>query len=154
MKLQTQRFGELEITDEDVIDFPEGLVGLSRHHRFVLFADPESAELYWLQSVDSPEFAVATVHSSKAGGNYEVELASQDLDALQTKDAKNLEAFLILNRVDKQFSVNLRGPIIINAERMVGKQVVLKNPAYGVRHHLQSAEPEMSTAVQGDLETG
>ena len=153
MKLQTQRFGELEIADEDVIHFSEGLVGLSRHNRFVLFGDPESTELYWLQSVDFPEFAVATVHSSKIGGDYEVELSPQDLEALQTKDAQNLEVFLILNRVDKQFSVNLRGPIIVNAEGMIGKQVVLKNPAYGVRHSLQSVEPEMSAAVQGDLKT-
>ena len=147
MKVRTHRFGEIEVGPEDVITFPEGLVGLSAHKRFMMLRDPESADLIWLQSVDDPNFALATIHHSKLGIDYKVETTPLDVASLQLDDVADAEAFVIINRVDGRFSVNLRGPIIVNASKMLGKQVVLKNPAYGTRRLLEIGVPEPDKQV-------
>lgn len=139
MKVKSIRFGEIEISEDDVIRFPEGLVGLSDHNQFIMIRDPESADLIWLQSADHEAFALATIHAVKVGPDYRVEIHPQDIAALKLTELSDAEVFVIINRVDGKFYANLQGPIIVNASQMLGRQVVLINPAYGVRHSLSAA---------------
>lgn len=138
MRVETLRFGTLEVEKEDLIRFPEGLVGLSRLRQFVLFRDPRSADLYWLQSTDQAELAWALVHASKLGSAFCLDWNEVDLKVLDLADLCDAEVFLVLNRVKGDVTCNLKGPIIVNASRMVGKQVVLSSPQFDVRHPLRA----------------
>lgn len=151
MKIKTFRFGEIDIEDDDVIRFPEGLVGLTRYGRFVMMRDPESVELIWLQSLDHADFALATVHHSRLATDYRVEVNPQEVASINLRDLDDAEIFVILNRVEGTFSANLRGPLVINTKEMLGKQVVLNNPAYSVRHALAPSKgAPMSVRSQAD----
>lgn len=145
MKIRTAKFGEVECEEQDVLVFPEGLVGLGAFKRFVMFSDPDSADLIWLQSVDQPEFTLATVHSSKLGGDYLVQANACDIDEIELAEVSDAEVFLIINRVDGEFSVNLRGPLVVNAERMLGKQLVLNNAEYQIRHPLRVVDAAVAS---------
>ena len=147
MIVRTHRFGTLDVEKDDLIRFPEGLVGLSRLKEFVLFQDPTSPDLFWLQSVEQSEFAFATVHSSKIGSEYEFDWDALDLDNLELDGLGQAEIFVILNRVDGTFTANLKGPIIINAMKMIGKQVVLRDGRFDVRHSLQAVEEPACVTV-------
>ncbi|MBX9654469.1 flagellar assembly protein FliW [bacterium] len=140
MKVRTHRFGTLDVEREDLILFPEGLVGLSRLTEFVLFQDPTSPDLFWLQSTERSEFAFATIHSSKLGTVYDFDWDALDLENLELESLGEAEVFVILNRVGGTFTANLKGPIIINSMKMIGKQVVLKDGRFDVRHPLQVVE--------------
>lgn len=146
MIVETYRFGTIEISEEDILRFPEGLVGLSRLKRFVLLRDPQSAELYWLQSLDDREFALACLHSSKLEGQFELEPGELDLSCLKLESPKDVEVFVVLNRVQGTFTANLKGPVIVNPAKSLGKQVVLTDPRYDVRHALLSARQPAMTA--------
>lgn len=141
MKVETFRFGAIEVRDEEVVNFPEGIVGLTHLKRFVLFCDPNSADLIWMQAVDQASFMLALVHAPKLGLVARVEIPAEELAPLRLDDPADLEIFFILNRVEGQPTVNLRGPIVVNAEAMVGRQVVLSKPELDVRHPLQVAPP-------------
>ncbi|MFO0948673.1 MAG: flagellar assembly protein FliW [Planctomycetota bacterium] len=147
MLIRTHRFGDLDVAEESVIHFPEGLVGLSQFKRFVLLEDPESPDLIWLQSADEPRFVLATIRASKLGQMYAVEIQDEDRKTLNLKDPEEAEAFVVLNRVEGKFYANLRGPVIVNIAEMLGKQIVLTNPAYGVRHPVDAVgQPHLATS--------
>lgn len=138
MTVKTHRFGEIEVSDEDIINFPEGLVGLTRFKRFVMLRDPESEKLVWLQSIDSADLSLATMHSASLLDDYRVELRPDDVASIGLDNSDFAEVFVIINRIEGKFFANLRGPLIIHSEKMLGKQVVLRNPEYQVRHPLSS----------------
>lgn len=57
MDIQTSRFGNIKVTGEDILNFPEGLLGFSDLNRFVLLDDPTDEIFAWLQSCDEPSIA-------------------------------------------------------------------------------------------------
>lgn len=139
MKVSTYRFGEIEADEEQLVRFPEGLVGLARLKRFLLLADPDSENLYWLQSTDEPAFALAMVHSSWLDFPYEVRVPAGELHSIGASRPEEVEIFVILNRVDGRFTVNLRGPVLLCPATRLGKQAVLADAAYDVRHPVSNA---------------
>ena len=50
MEIETSLFGKIQVSDEEIIDFPEGLIGLPDLTRFVLIEDEEKKPFQWLQS--------------------------------------------------------------------------------------------------------
>lgn len=57
MVIHTSRFGAVSLTSEDVIQFPEGLLGFNELRRFVLLDDPTDEIFAWLQSCEEPGIA-------------------------------------------------------------------------------------------------
>ena len=58
MKLSTRIFGEVEIEDSKIINFPNGIIGFPDLTRFTLIHDEEEESgkntIRWLQSIDEP----------------------------------------------------------------------------------------------------
>lgn len=142
MTIRTHRFGDVEVRDEDVVGFPEGLVGLSSYKRFVMLRDPDAENVIWLQSVDRPDFALATVHSSFLDIEYRLEVRASEVESIQLESNDDAEVFVVINRVEGDYYANLRGPVIVNTRCMLGKQVVLRNAEYGVRHPLAAGRTD------------
>ena len=61
MKIATKIFGEIEIADDKIIVFPNGIIGFPDLNRFSLMYDKDkgSHNIQWLQSLDEPAFAMA-----------------------------------------------------------------------------------------------
>jgi len=53
MEVDTTRFGPVEIEAEDIIRFPEGLLGLPECRQWVFLADARSEAIAWMQSTGS-----------------------------------------------------------------------------------------------------
>ena len=79
MLLYTTRFGTLRIEGEDVIRFPEGLLGLRDCQNWVLLADAENDTLGWLQSTSRPDIAMAVVSPRCFVPTYQLRLAKSEL---------------------------------------------------------------------------
>ena len=58
MQIESTRFGTIEIRDDAVITFPDGLIGLPGHALRAARAAPRSP-FYWLHSVDDPAIALS-----------------------------------------------------------------------------------------------
>jgi flagellar assembly factor FliW len=82
------------------------------------------------------------VHASKLGESMQrqVEREEVDLAPLKLAGPGDAEWFVVLNRVEGRATCNLRGPIVINTVRMIGRQVVLADPRFDVRHSLVAVE--------------
>ena len=74
MRVNTTRFGRLEIQADDVLLFPNGVLGLEDCRHWVLLADAENEALGWLQSISRPEIAMAVVSPRRFVPGWAAEL--------------------------------------------------------------------------------
>ncbi len=143
MKVVTSRFGEIEVPDDSVINFPEGVVGFKECNKFVIFDCSDDGVFKWLQSCDKDDVAFVICEASMIVPEYQAILGQKELDALQAKDLSELVTCLILCIPEdpKEMTANLLGPIVFNAEKRVGMQMVLINPGYSTQYKV-FADPD------------
>ncbi|HOI54775.1 MAG TPA: flagellar assembly protein FliW [Phycisphaerae bacterium] len=136
MKVVTTRFGELDIDDRQVIDFPLGILGFPEFKRWILLqASPESV-FFWLQSADAPDLAFILVQPHLFFKDYRVRAQDEELKAIGLDDSDAGEVFVICNRVSDAVTVNLQGPLVFNAATRRARQVVLCDRHLTTRHEL------------------
>ncbi len=141
----TQRFGEVTVPSERVVNFPRGLVGLPQAQRFVfLHAEETPGTFFWMQSVVDPALAFVVCEPQIFFPDYRVPLSREDQIALGIEQVEDGLVCVILVVPDdpKQITANLRGPLVINTERRIGFQLVLAGEAYPVRGLLFEASQE------------
>lgn len=137
MKIRTTRFGEIDISDDKVLDFPEGIIGFHSLKRFVLLGK-QSKLVMWLQAVDNPKVAFIVVNPFLFEPEYNPKLAQEDMDYLKVKDSSDLHilAIVVVPEDPQKMTANLLGPIVINTNEKIGKQVILLEGNYSVKHHI------------------
>lgn len=127
IKLRTSRFGELEVEDDKVINFPTGLIGLPDLTRYILIDHKDSA-LKWLQSLDDPDIAFIVVTPTLIAAEYTLDLDRSVKQFIELENEEDL-AILVTMRVDGEDVIaNFQGPILINSISRKGVQVVLDSP--------------------------
>ena len=136
MQRETLRFGAIEIPEEAVLTFRQGLLGFGEAQRFCLLPYAPSHVLRWLQSVDDPTLAFLTVEPHQFFPSYEIVLSDADKRSLEldrSGDAAVL-ALLTISRDQEAVTADLAGPIVINIRNRRGRQIVVDDPRYGTRH--------------------
>jgi flagellar assembly factor FliW len=67
MRIATTRFGEIDIADEKILNFLEGIPGFDRISRFALVSAEDTEPFHWLQSLDDAEpYRVAVTPALRA----------------------------------------------------------------------------------------
>ena len=137
MKLTTRIFGEVEIDDNKIISFPNGIIGFPDLKKFVLMYDEEKGTdtIKWLQSIDEPTFAMPVMDPLVVCPDYKPEVDSNTVDLIGELSNDDL---LILVTVTvphdlKQMTVNLMGPFIINVKECKAVQTIVDNDDYPVK---------------------
>lgn len=138
MIIKTRDFGEEEISEEVIIDFPNGVYAFEENKRFVLIS-PCGEDKYpmWLQSVDDQNLCFIVFDPREFIPDYSVEL-DKETKALLEADGAELD-FLCMAVVPDEYintTLNLKSPIVINSAAKKGVQVIaaenypLKFPAF------------------------
>ena len=135
MIINTTRFGEVEISEQSILQIPDGMLGFESNDRYILLEDKPDSPFKWLQSVDEPALAFIVVNPLEFLGNYDIDLPDDDAEQLGLKSAADA-AILTTVTVDLDegmITTNLLGPIVINSETLRAKQVVLQDERYGTK---------------------
>jgi flagellar assembly factor FliW len=131
-------FGAFELRVEDIVNFPTGLPGFEAVRRFVMLSSPDFAPLQCLQAVDGPSPSFLVIDPRLVLEGYRTRLNQSDLVRLGVSDDTTLVWLAIVTvAVDGTF-VNLRAPVVINPERMIGFQLVPSDSLYPLRHPLDA----------------
>ena len=133
------RFADAEVDPRDVLTFPDGMPGYERHRRFVLLDIAGMAPLKVLHAVETSEPCFLVVDPKTVLPGYRCELGSADRYRLGAGEESSL-LWLAIVMVDNDggIGVNLRAPVVINPERMVGRQVMPNACVYPLRHVIAS----------------
>jgi flagellar assembly factor FliW len=128
------------------IEFPSGLVGFEEWKRFVLLAHPESGALRLLQSLDDARVTFIVADPRQITPDYRLSLSEADARALQADEhaavapewPSGLDAYCILSVQEDPFSVtaNLLGPLVVNWQAGLGRQVILSESDYDTRYQV------------------
>jgi flagellar assembly factor FliW len=172
LAFSTTRFGSVEVEQDRVIHFAGGLPGFVEAKRFVLLestagedssADTGASDepsFFWLQSVDEPQLAFVVCDPTTFVPGYglsQVPLREEFRQELGFGDASDAEQngqlLVICNRVGEWLTGNLLGPLVINAETFVGKQVVLTERRWGTRHPLMRLASEPAGQIRPQEQT-
>ena len=138
MLIQTSRFGEIEVEENQIITFPSGLVGFSEDRRFVIREDDAAAPFLWLQSVDNNGLAFVMIEPHVSVSNYELALTQEHLKKLDAKNIEELSVFVLvtMSKEMKDVTINLQGPLLFNPEKRLGLQFIIPDGKYSTRHLL------------------
>jgi len=124
ISFNTTRFGQISVPEEKIITFKDGIPGFSFAKRFVLL-DYKDTILKWLQSVDEPDLAFIVTEANNIEPAYEIMLDKSVKDHLEIDDEKSMAVLLILRVQDGKVIANFNGPLILNADKMLGAQVII-----------------------------
>lgn len=138
MQITTRVFGEVTIDDEKLIHFPNGIIGFPDLQDFALIHDEEKSgtdTIHWLQSIQEPGFAMPVMDPLIVCPDYNPEV---DDELLKNIGELVPEELLVMVTVTvpkdiTKMSVNLKGPIVINAAQKLGTQVIVEGDKYPVK---------------------
>ncbi len=136
MKINTTRFGHLEVDAEEVITFPEGIIGFDTLKKFCLVDPGDDTLILWLQSLENGAFAFPVLEPKIFKPDYIVKLSAVELKGLQLANVNQSVVFNILTIPANitELTANLKAPIVINLRDQIGKQVVLQENEYSLKH--------------------
>ena len=144
MKVETTRFGTIEVNETDVITVVDGLLGFSDMTRFTLVDDELGEPFRWMQSLEQPALAFVVIDPSLLLTEYHFSLKKEQIKALKTESVEDLQVYTIVTMANDvlDVTVNLQGPIVMNKNNRLAEQIVLNEPRFSTRHPLFTDEPE------------
>ena len=136
--VRTVSFGALEVPESRVLLFKEGIPGFPNHSRFVVLSFEDLKPFEYLQALDEPPVAFLVISPFLVLPEYEVRLSEAEMAELHCEDQQKLGVYAVATIPDDptQATVNLFAPVVINASERLGRQVLLHESGYSVRHPL------------------
>ena len=139
MNIETTRFGNLAVDETKVIHFPEGLMGFPNQKDYVLLEHRADSPFFWLQSADRPDLAFVMTNPFILKKDYLKDLSPDEEVLFKCREGDSVGIFVLVTippgKVN-EMTANLLGPVGIETEARVGRQVVLPKSGYSHRHPL------------------
>jgi flagellar assembly factor FliW len=146
MLIHTVNFGNLEVPDDKVFTFKEGLPGFPQIHQFAIIEMDELKPFQYLQALGDPPIALFVINPFMVDPTYEFRLTDSDMEDINSKNPAEVAVFAVATIPEdpNEATINLMAPIVINEKDRCGKQVILHESKYSVKH------PLFSNANQND----
>ncbi|MDY4069998.1 MAG: flagellar assembly protein FliW [Lachnospiraceae bacterium] len=139
MRIQTKIFGEIDIDEEKILHFTNGIIGFPDLKDFALMYDAEKGEksnIRWLQSLQEPAFAMPVLDPLAVKPDYNPEVEDELLKPIGELNPDEMLVLVTLT-VPKditKMSVNLCAPIVIHTESRKACQIIVDNEKYPVKY--------------------
>lgn len=157
MQVETTRFGTVEVPDDDVVAFPDGIPGFRGAHRMALLGGGELPgsepvdghhSLFWLQDVDDPDLAFLTIVPWSAYPDYDIDIDPTEVGHADPDDLCVL-AIVTVRRGDGavRLTSNLLAPIVIDTASRTGRQVILSDHDWPVHAPLATTGQDAAGTV-------
>ncbi len=151
MHVETTRFGTIDVLETDIVSFPEGMLGFSKLHHYVLIERVDSSLFLWLQAVKKPSVAFPLLEPQIFEKQYQVKMADEDRKLLKldlTMKFAKVFSIITIPSDPTKMTANLKAPIVLNLKQRLAKQVILHEQDYPIRasifnelqHHCAAAQ--------------
>jgi flagellar assembly factor FliW len=130
---------QLKLKNKDaIIHFDEGLIGFSEFKDFVLMENDNLAPFRLLQAVEAPEVGFLVLEATTLVNNYHELVPAREWESLGVDGQTKPLAFVIvvIGSSPTSSTGNFQAPLLVNYEKMVGKQVILTDSEFSVRQPL------------------
>jgi len=135
MKINTLRFGEVEIEEARIFEFKLPIIGFNELKKFVILDLNKDNIFKWLQSVEDPSLAFPVISIFSLNLDYTIDLPDNVVEAL---NIKQVESILVLNIASipqdnpQGTTVNLLAPLVFNLDENIAGQIILSGSGYDI----------------------
>lgn len=152
MTFATETFLPTAVIEPMEIALPFGLIGLGELREFDLQPIEGSWPFLNLRSRGALEIEFLAVEAKNVVADYVVTLSDDDaltLGLAAAEDALVLNIVTVHSMRPQFVSVNLAGPIVVNIQTLIGKQIVLpQGPKISTVHPLIDERPARTSSLK------
>ena len=138
-KVNTLRFGDVEVAEDKVVHFADGIPAFENEHEFVIVPYDEESPYVFLQSLTTPDLAFLMTMPFIFFPDYEFEIDDENQNKLELTKQEDMVVYTLLTinggKV-KDMTANLMAPVVVNTANMQARQVVLDRSSYNTKHRL------------------
>ncbi len=136
MKVKSKIIGEVEISEENIIYFPKGILGFKESDKFIVINMDEGLSCKILQDISNEYISFLIVNPWDYYSDYSLNIDDRDLESIEVTSMEELVVYNIVTLKEniKDSTCNLLAPIIINVDKNLGKQIILDG--YNTREKL------------------
>jgi len=134
--------GEVEIDEQEIIDFPEGIPGFEDSRKYVILDIPENDTFKVLQNAEDEYVSFVVTEPWAFFESYDFDIPDEELMKINIRKEEQIAVLNIVTLSDdfEKSTVNLLAPVVINSEDRVGRQYVLNSGKYTTKHPLFKKE--------------
>ena len=140
MQIQTKYLGQVKITEDQIIKFPQGILGFEFNQEFAILGILGNDNFKILQDLKHPNIAFFIINPWDFYKDYTVDLPDEELGKIGIfpKQDNELVVFNIvtLGKTFQESTANLLAPIVINTENKSGRQFIQNDTIYTTRHSI------------------
>ena len=156
MQIDTLRFGMVEVDENKIITFGDGIPGLEQYQKYALLQFEESYPIVWLQAMDDTGICLPVLDTFSVLPDYVFDIDDTDVKDLELKNPDELHvvSVVVIPEDIQGMTVNLAAPIIINTLTGQAKQIVLTGTEYNVRAPVFQQICNVVAREEGDGDAG
>jgi len=150
MKIDSSRFGAVDVNPQRLITLEGGLFGYGEREVFALLESDIDGHFFWLQSAEDARLAFVVAIPGLFVPAYRPPARRDELLDLGLARIDDAQLLVIVNKHGEALTGNLKGPIVINPKRRIGRQIIVADPRYSARHvlvRLDEASPSTRATV-------
>lgn len=129
MNIITRDFGEQEVDEGKIIDFPEGIIGFEDAKQYALLSPlGDGVFPMWLQAVGSKEPCFVVYDPMEIYSDYKFEISDEEQAMLRIDENSPYRclAVAIVPEDYRKTTINLRCPIVVNTKDRIAAQIILE----------------------------
>jgi flagellar assembly factor FliW len=109
---ESVRFGTVEVAEQQVLEFPLGLIGLGGLRYALLDRNPGTG-FYWLHSVEDPALALPVVRPHLLFPDYAFDMVDEDHERTGIPDGATVDLYVTVRATPQEATANLKAPIVV-----------------------------------------
>jgi flagellar assembly factor FliW len=120
---ESVRFGTVEVAEEQVLEFPFGLIGLGGLRYAIVDQNPGTG-FYWLHSVEDPALALPIVRPHQFFADFEFEMPDEEHERTGIPDGASVDMYVTVRASTDppEATANLKAPIVVYGSK--GFQII------------------------------
>ncbi len=139
MLVKTKHFGEIDLAEDKILTFDNGILGFEDCKRYTILYNNEDGNrsaISWLQSLDEQALALPIISPLYVKEDYNPLVEDELLSGLGELTEDNLALFVTLTVPSDltRMTCNLKAPIVINADTRKGCQIIADNADYMIKY--------------------
>jgi flagellar assembly factor FliW len=138
--IDSEHLGPLEVDEDNVIEFPDGILGFPEARRYAMVAAEETGIYSWLQSVDHPDLAFLVVVPAAFFPDYAPDLPDDECDALGIRRPEDAQVLCLVTIGEDAVTANLLGPLVLNVVTRRARQMVLADAELPTRAPVRASD--------------
>ncbi|MDQ0214953.1 flagellar assembly factor FliW [Oikeobacillus pervagus] len=138
MKIQTKYHGKVEITEQDIWTFENGIPGFQDEKQFTILQFPDNDVFFILQSIQTATLGFVITNPFQFFKEYDIKIDDNTIEQLQIEKETDVLVYTILTVQDPfaNTTANLQAPLIMNKNNQKAKQLILTDSQYKTRHKI------------------